>query len=90
MITAPIFLVLYMHIGPTRFLEDGAPNTEFDADERLHIGSTGLDWDDCAKIAEAIAADEDDKDEKEDSGKRIGDWRKRSNIRSEQSKQKLA
>ncbi len=41
MITAPILLVLHMHIGPTRFLEDGAPNAEFDADGRLRTGSTG-------------------------------------------------
>ncbi len=54
-----------MHIGLTRFLEDGAPNAEFDADERLRTGSVGLDWDDSA-VAEAIAAVEDDEDEKED------------------------
>ncbi len=42
-ITAPIFLVLHMHIGPTRFLKDGAPNAEFDTDRRLHTRSTGLD-----------------------------------------------
>ncbi len=52
-----------MHIRPTRFLEDGAPNTEFDADGRLCIGSTGLDWDNSAKIAEAIAVDKDNKNE---------------------------
>ncbi len=65
MITAPILLVLRIHIGPTRFLEDSAPNAEFDADGRLRIGSTSLDWDDSV-VAEAIAAVEDDKDEEED------------------------
>ncbi len=65
MITAPILLVLRMHIGPTRFLEDGALNAEFDADGRLRIGSTGLDLDDSA-VAEAIAMVEDDKDEEKD------------------------
>ncbi len=62
MITDPIFLVIHMHIGPTRFLEDDTPNVEFDADGRLRTGSTGLDWDDSA-VAEAIAAVKDDKDE---------------------------
>ncbi len=65
MITAPILLVLRMHIGPTRFLEDGAPNAEFDADGKLRTWSTGLDWDDSA-VPEAIAAVEDNKNEEED------------------------
>ncbi len=65
MITAPILLVLRMHIGLTRFLEDGAPIAEFDADERLRTRSTGLDWDDSA-VGKAIAAVEDDEDEEED------------------------
>ncbi len=43
MITASIFLVLHMHIEPTRFLEDDAPNAEFDADRRLCAGFTCLD-----------------------------------------------
>ncbi len=61
MIIAPIFLVFRMHIGPTRFLEDGAPNAEFDADGRLRTGSISLDWDDNA-VAKDIAAVEDDED----------------------------
>ncbi len=65
MITASILLVLRMHIGPTRFLEDGAPNAEFDANGRLCTGSTSLDWDDNA-VAEAIATVEDNEDEEED------------------------
>ncbi len=65
MITAPILLVLHMHIGPTHFLKDSALNAEFNADRRLHTGSTGLDWDDSA-VAEAIAAVKDNKDEDED------------------------
>lgn len=43
MITATIFFVLYMYIGPTRFLEDVAPHAEFNADRRLCIGSICLD-----------------------------------------------
>ncbi len=58
-----------MHIEPTKFLEDGAPNAEFDVDGRLRIGSTGLDRDDNA-VAEAITAVENDKDEKEDPRKK--------------------
>ncbi len=65
MITAPILLVFRMHIGPTRFLEVNVPNAEFDADGRLRIGSTGLDWDDNA-VAEAIAAVEHNKDKEVD------------------------
>lgn len=40
-ITTPILLAIRMHIGPTRFLEDGAPKVEFDTDgtirERLVV-----------------------------------------------------
>ncbi len=61
-ITAPILLVLYMHIEPMRFLDNGTPNTKFHADGRLCTGSTGLDWDDSI-VAEAIAVVEDNKDE---------------------------
>ena len=31
---------------------------------RSHTGFTDLDWDDCAKIKEAIATNKDNKDEK--------------------------
>ncbi len=65
MITVQILLVLRMHIGPTRFLEVGAPNAKYDADERLRTGFISLDWDDSA-VAEAIAAVEDNEDEEED------------------------
>ncbi len=64
-ITAPILLVFCMHIGPTRFLEDGASNAEFDADGKLRTGSTGLDWDNST-VAEAIATVENDENEEED------------------------
>ena len=66
MITGPIFLIFCMHIGPTRLLEDSASNAKFDADGRLRLGSTNLDWDDSAKIMEAIAGDKDNEDEKKD------------------------
>ncbi len=66
MITAPIFQILRMHIGPTRLLEDSAPNTEFSANRRFRTRSTGLNWYDNTKIEEAIAIDKDDEDKKED------------------------
>ena len=43
MIIIPILLVFQMHIGPTMFLEDSAPNTKFDVDKKLCLKSTNLD-----------------------------------------------
>ncbi len=43
MITAPIFLVLYIYIRSIRFLENGAPNTKFYVDRRLCTRFTNLD-----------------------------------------------
>ncbi len=83
MITASIFLVLRMHIGARRFLEDSAPNAEFDADGKLRTGSTGLDWDDSA-VTEAITAVEDDEDEEEDP------WEKKKQLKREKQCQKRA
>ncbi len=65
MITAPILLVFHMHIGATRLIEDGAPNTEFDAEERLYPGSIGLDWDERGEIEKTIAIDKDNKNEED-------------------------
>lgn len=65
MITAPISLVLYMHIGPTQLLENAAFNAKFDAEKRLCPRFTGLDWDDSNEIEEAIATDKKDKDEED-------------------------
>lgn len=66
MINVPIFLVLYMHIKPTRLRENGAPNAEFDIKGRLYIGFTCLDQDDSYKIEEAIAVNKNDKNEEDD------------------------
>lgn len=66
MITAPIFLVLRIYIGPTRLLENSVSNAKFGANKRFRTGSTSLDWDDSTKIEEIIAMDKDDEDEKED------------------------
>ncbi len=70
MITAPILLVFRMHIGPTKFLENGTLNAEIDMNGRLRTGSTGLDWDDYAKIEKANAIDKDDVDKEEDPRER--------------------
>lgn len=61
-----IFLVIYMHIGPTRLLENSASNATFDKDKRLCTRSIGLDWDDNTKIKEAIATDKNNKNEEKD------------------------
>lgn len=63
MITALVLIVLRMHIEITRLLEDGAPSAKWEADSRLRTESTGLGWDNNADIEEAIAADEDNKNE---------------------------
>lgn len=55
-----------MYIRPIRFLEDSASSTKFDSDRRLYPGFTSLDKNDSGKIVEAIAADENNKDEEED------------------------
>lgn len=65
MITTPILLILYMHIGPTKLFKTGAPNAGFDAKQRLYPGSTGLDQDESGKIEKAIIANKDNKDEKD-------------------------
>ena len=70
MITVLIFLIFCMYIGPTRLLEDGAPNAKFDVDGKLRLRSTSLDWDDSAKIEEAITTNEDKIDEEKDSRKK--------------------
>ena len=69
-ITASILLVLRMHIELTRFLENNTPNAKFDINRRLRLGSTGLEWNDSAKIREIIIVNKDDKDEEKDLQKR--------------------
>lgn len=80
MITAPILLVIHMHIGPTSLLKDGGPNAKFDADGRLRTGFTGLAWDDNAKIEKAITVDKNDEDEEEDS------WEKNRQLKREKQR----
>lgn len=90
MITVLILLVFSMHIKSTKLLEDSTPNAKFNADEKLRLGSTGLDWDDSAQIEKAIATNKDNKDKKRLPMKEIGNWRGKSNIKNKQPKKKLA
>lgn len=62
MVTTSIFLVIYIHIKPTRLLNHGAPNTKFDAEERLCIRSISLDEDNSVEIKKTIAVDKNNKD----------------------------
>lgn len=80
MIITLIFLVLCINIGPIRLLENSAFNAKFEVDKRLHAGSTGLDWDNSAKIEEAITADKDNKDKEKDFQNRNRHYKMRSNV----------
>lgn len=66
MINNTIFLVLYMHIKPTRFRDNSTFNAKFDIEKRLYIGFTGLDQNDSCKIEEAITVNKNDKNEEDD------------------------
>lgn len=70
MITASIFLVFYMHIGPTKLLKNGVSNIQFDVNKRFCPKFTNLNWDNSAKIEETITADKNSKDEEEDFRKK--------------------
>lgn len=55
-----------MHIGRTRLIKDGASNTKYDSKERLYRKYTCLNWSDSTKLEEALATDNNNKDEVED------------------------
>lgn len=59
-----------MHIRPTRLLEVGPPNAEYDLKERLRKRCTGGDCGNNGKIEEAMAADNNKDDDKEDFRKK--------------------
>ena len=65
-IATPIFLIIIMHIGLTKLLEDGATTTNYDSEGRLCRESQGLDWGDDKEIEEVVADARDDKDKAED------------------------
>ena len=62
---ASILLIIRIYIRPIKLLENGALNTKFNADERLHLRSTSLDREDGAKIKKAITANKGVKDNKD-------------------------
>ena len=59
-----------MHIGPTRLLEIGPPNAKYDLKKRLRERYTSADWGDDGEIEEAIAADDNKDNDKENFGKK--------------------
>ena len=61
----PILLTIEMHIGPTRLLEVGPPNAEYDSEETLCKACTCANWGDYGEIEEAMAADDDKDDDEE-------------------------
>ncbi len=65
-VATPIFLTIGMHIGPTKVLEVGLPNTEYDLEERLHERCTSVDWANEGEIEEAMAAGDDEDDDDKD------------------------
>lgn len=48
-----------MHIGPTKFLKDGAATANYDLEGRLFGGSKGWDWGDNKEIEEILAIAKD-------------------------------
>ena len=63
----PILLTISMHMRPTRFLEFGPPNAEYNSAERPLGKATGINWGDNGEIEEAMAAtDKDEDDDEED------------------------
>ena len=77
-----------MHIRPTRLLENGAFNIEFDADNRLCLGSIGFDWDDSAKIKKAIAANKDNKDKEKNLWERNRQLKRQKQCQKQSAKAK--
>lgn len=65
-ITIPILLVIHIHIGSTRLLENSALYAEYNLEERLHRRYIGLDWGGSVKHKEALATNNDDKDKVKD------------------------
>ena len=70
MITAPISLVLHIYIRLTKSLQNGTLNAKFDTKRKLYPGFTDLDWNDNAKIEEAITVNKYNKDEEKDPRKK--------------------
>ena len=69
-VNIPILLTIGMHIRPTRFLEVGPPNAQYDVRGRLRKRCTDVDWGDDGEIKEAMAADNNKDDDEEDPQKK--------------------
>ena len=65
-----IFLIIGMHIGPTRLLEVGSSNTKYNSKGRFYKECIVANWCDHGKIEKTIAADDDEDDDKEAPGKK--------------------
>ena len=66
-VATPILLIIGMHIGPTKLLEIGPPNAEYNSEGRFCERCTGADWGNDSEIEEAMAADNNEDDNEEDS-----------------------
>lgn len=78
-IDIPIFLVIKIHIRPTRFLENRASNTKYDLKKRLCKQFKSIDWGNNQKIEKAIAIAKDNKDNAEDF------WKKNRKVKKEKT-----
>ena len=55
-IATPIISTIGIYIKPTRLLELGPPNTEYNLEKRLCKGCTSVNWGNKDEIKEAMAA----------------------------------
>ena len=64
-VATPILLTIGIHIGPTSLLEVGPSNAKYDSEERLREECTDTDWGDDGEIEEAMAADNNEDNDKD-------------------------
>lgn len=62
-----IFLIIGLHIGPTRLLEVGPPNVKYDSKERFYEEYTSANWGDKSEIEEVMTANNNEDNDEEDS-----------------------
>lgn len=63
MIAIPILIVIRIYIEQTKLLQNGARNTEYGLEERLHRGYIDLNTDNETKLEEVFIVNNDNKDE---------------------------
>lgn len=73
-----------MHIQLIKFLENRVSNAKFDANARLHLGFTNLNWDNSVKIEKTIIANKNNEDEEKNL------WKKNKQLKSQKQYQKQA